>query len=218
MNWLRVQIPASVVAVVFLLFAGSMAQAATTQAPQRIVSLAPSVTEMLFALGFGARVVGVTTYCDYPAEAKKLPKIGSFVNPSLEAVAAQRPDLVIGVNDANQSLKAREIAQLGLNISLVSLNNVNEIFSAIKSVARWLGNAESGEQLVRKIAQQFEAVKKRVESAPRRRTLLVVGLRPLVAAGGGSYIDELISAAGGDNIAGNAAQPWLNLPDEYVVA
>src|SRR6478672_13258542 len=87
------------------------AHAASAPRSQRIVSLAPSVTEMLFALGFGARVVGVTTYCDYPAEAKKLPKIGSFVNPSLEAVAAQRPDLVIGVNDANQSLKAREIAQ-----------------------------------------------------------------------------------------------------------
>ncbi len=201
----------------FLVFVAlSVTHAATP--PQRIVSLAPSVTEMLFALGFGARVVGVTTYCDYPAEAKKLPKIGSFVNPSLEAIAARRPDLVIGVNDANQSVKAREIAQLGLKISLVTLNNVDEIFRAIKSVAGWIGDAEAGEKLVRKITQQFDEVKKRVESAPRRRTLLVVGLRPLVAAGGGSYINELIMAAGGDNIANNAAQPWLNLPDEYVVS
>jgi iron complex transport system substrate-binding protein len=191
---------------------------AATPAPRRIVSLAPSVTETIFALGFGNRLVGVTTYCDYPAEATKLPKIGGFINPSLEAIAAQRPDLVIGVNDSNHPVKAREMERLGLKVALVSVNSVNEILNSIKSVAGLIGSPEAGEKLVYKITQQFDEVTKRVAPAPRRRTLLAVGFRPLVAVGGRNFIDELITAAGGENIAGNAAQPWLNLPDEYVVA
>ena len=196
----------------------SFAQAASTPYPQRIVSLAPSVTETLFALGFGNRLVGVTTYCDYPAEAQKIPKIGGFINPSLEVIAAQRPDLVIGVNDSNHPVKAREMERLGLKVTLVSVNSVDDILNSIKSIAYMIGSPEAGDKLVTKIRQQFDEVQKRVAPAPRRRTLLAVGLRPLVAVGGQNFLDELITLAGGENISGNAAQPWLNLPDEYVVA
>jgi iron complex transport system substrate-binding protein len=194
------------------------AHAASAPRSQRIVSLAPSVTETLFALGFGNRVVGVTTYCDYPAEARKLPKIGGFMNPSLEAVVAKRPDFVIGVSSATDPVKAREMERLGLKVTLISLASVNDILSSIKSIARLLGSPEAGEKLVDKISLQFDEIKKRVASAPRRTTLLAVGLRPLVVVGGKNFINELIFLAGGENIAGNADQPWLNLPDEYVVA
>jgi len=186
--------------------------------PQRVVSLAPSVTETLFALGFGDRLVGVTTYCDYPPEARRLPKIGGFTNPSLEAIVDKKPDVVIGVNTATDPAKAREMERLGLKVNLISVASVNDILAGIKSVARLMGSSEAGEKLVLKIERQFNQVKKRVAPAPRRSTLLVVGLRPLVAVGGKNFIDELITLAGGDNIAGNAVQPWLNLPDEYVVA
>ena len=195
-----------------------LAQAASEPRSQRIVSLAPSVTETLFALGFGNRVVGVTTYCDYPAEARKLPKIGGFMNPSLEAIAAKRPDFVIGVSSATDPAKAREMERLGLKVTLISLASVNDILTSIKSIARLLGSPEAGEKLVDKITLQFNQTKKRVASAPRRATLLAVGLRPLVVVGGKTFINELITLAGGENIAGNADQPWLNLPDEYVVA
>jgi iron complex transport system substrate-binding protein len=196
----------------------AFAQAGSAHHPQRIVSLAPSVTETLFALGFGNRLVGVTSYCDYPAEARKLPKIGGFMSPSLEAIVSKRPDLVIGVRSATDPMNAREMERLGLKVTLISLANVSEILSSIKEVARLLGNPPAGEELVRKISWQIDAVKRRVAAVPRRSTLLVVGLRPLVAVGGQNFIDELITFAGGKNIAGNAAQPWLNLPDEYVVA
>ncbi|HEV8343534.1 MAG TPA: cobalamin-binding protein [Candidatus Binatia bacterium] len=199
-------------------FANESQALATKAIPMRIVSLAPSVTETLFALGFGNRVVGVTTYCDYPVAALRLPKIGGFTNPSLEAIVAQRPDLVIGVNDSSHPVKAREMERLGIKVALIAVTNVNEILNSIKSVARLLGSPKAGERLVQKITLQFDEVKKRVAPAPRRATLLVVGLRPLVAVGGKNFIDELITLAGGENIAGNAAQPWLNLPDEYVVA
>jgi iron complex transport system substrate-binding protein len=185
--------------------------------PQRIVSLAPSVTETLFALGFGDRLVGVTTSCDYPAEALKIPKIGGFMSPSLETIAAKRPDVVIGVSSATDPAKAREMERLGLKVTMISLASVNDLLNSIKSIARLLGNPQAGEKLVRRITWQMDQVKERVAPAPRRSTLLLVGIRPLIAVGGKNFIDELITIAGGKNIAGDAAQPWLNLPDEYVV-
>jgi len=187
-------------------------------APKKIVSLAPSVTETLFALGLGERLVGVTTYCDYPAEAKKLPKIGDFMNPSLEAVLAKKPDLVLGVTGATDPVKVREMERLGLKVVLVPVSNLNDILASTRSIAALLGNGKAGESLAAKIAAQVEEVKKKVSPAPRRSVLLVVGFQPLIAVGGKNFIDELITLAGGENIAGSAAQPWLNLPDELVVA
>ena len=186
--------------------------------PQRVVSLAPSVTETLFALGFGDRLVGVTTSCDFPPQARKIPKIGGFMSPSLETILAKRPDLVIGASSATDPTKAREMERLGLKVTLISLASVNDILSSIQSIAVLLGNPEAGEKLAHKITREIDQVQKRVAAAPRRSTLLVVGLRPLIAVGGRNFIDELITLAGGKNIAGTAAQPWLNLPDEYVVA
>ena len=193
-------------------------RAAAATYPQRIVSLAPSITETVFALGFGNRLVGVTTYCDYPAAARQIAKIGGFMNPSLESIVAKRPDLVLGVNSVTDPVKAEEMERLGLNVNLISLANVSEILASIRMIARLLGSPASGETAARKITGQIARVKQRVAPVPRRSTLLVVGLRPLVAVGGKNFIDELISFAGGENIAGSAAQPWLNLPDEYVLA
>jgi len=193
-------------------------QAIGAELPRRIVSLAPSVTETLFALGFGDRLAGVTTYCDYPAEARKLPKIGDFMNPSLEAVVAKRPDLVIGVAGVTDPVKAREMERLGLKVVLVSVSNLSDILAAIRSIAALLGSEKEGGKLIAKIAAQVEDVKRRIAPAARRSVLMVVGFQPLISVGGKNFIDELITLAGGDNIARSAAQPWLNLPDEVVVA
>jgi iron complex transport system substrate-binding protein len=200
-------------AYLFLAYAAPAAQP-----PQRIVSLAPSVTETLFALGFGNRLVGVTTSCDYPAEAQKIAKIGGFMSPSLEVIVAKRPDLVLGVSSATDPVKAREMERLGLRVHLISLAGVNDILNSIKTIARLLEKPEAGERLVRKITLQIDRVARRIAGASRRATLLAVGIRPLVAVGGKNFIDELITLAGGENIARDAAQPWLNLPDEVVVA
>lgn len=204
--------------LIFVFGLASSGNAASESIPRRIVSLAPSVTETVFALGFGNRLVGVTSHCDYPVEAKRLPKIGDFMSPSLEVIAAKQPDLVIGVTGATDPARAREIERLGIKITLVSVSSVSEILSSFKHIAALLGDPDAGATLVEKIRAQFDKVKRRIAAAPRRSTLLAVGLRPLVAVGGKNFLDELITLAGGENIAGNASQPWLNLPDEYVVA
>ena len=204
--------------LIFVFGLASSGNAASESIPRRIVSLAPSVTETVFALGFGNRLVGVTSHCDYPVEAKRLPKIGDFMSPSVEVIAAKQPDLVIGVTGATDPARAREIERLGIKITLVSVSSVSEILSSFKRIAALLGDPDAGATLVEKITAQFGKVKRRIAPAPRRSTLLAVGLRPLVAVGGKNFLDELITLAGGENIAGNASQPWLNLPDEYVVA
>ena len=209
---------ASHLLLIFVIGFSSSGNAVSASSPRRIVSLAPSITETVFALGFGNRLVGVTNHCDFPAEAKRLPKIGDFMSPSLEVIAAKEPDLVIGVVGATDPAKAREIERLGIKIALVSVSSVSEILSSFKQIAALLGDPDAGARLVEKIDVQFDKVKRRVAPAPRRSTLLAVGLRPLVAVGGKNFLDELITVAGGENIAGNASQPWLNLPDEYVVA
>jgi len=186
--------------------------------PNRIVSLAPSVTETLFALGLQDRVVGVTTYCDYPPEAKKIDKIGDFVNPSIEVILAKRPDLVIGVPEGTDQEKVKRMERLGLRVLLASVSSLSDILNSIKFIASVSGKKEAGEKLVLKIQAQINQVKRRVEGAQRRRVLLLVGLRPLVAVGKGTFIDELITLAGGENIAAAAPHPWPHLPVEYVVA
>jgi iron complex transport system substrate-binding protein len=186
--------------------------------PMRIVSLAPSVTETIFALGYGGRLVGVTTYCNYPPEAQKIAKIGDFMNPSLEAVAAKRPDLVIGVVGATDPVKAREMERLGLKVVLLPLANLDDILKSARAIGALVSSDLAGKTLVEKISLQVDEVKRRVRDARRRKVLLIVGYQPVIAVGGKNFIDELITLAGGTNIAGSAAQPWLNIPDEYVVA
>jgi iron complex transport system substrate-binding protein len=210
-------LPYLLVVGLIVLYCGNIF-AAETLSPQRVVSLAPSVTETLFALGFGDRLVGVTTYCDYPIEAQKLPKIGGFMSPSLEVIVAKKPDVVIGVNTATDPAKAREMERLGLRVTLISVTSLSGILTGIKTIAGLMGSPQTGEKLVGKIDANIQDIKKRVAAAPRRRVLLAVGIRPLVVVGGRNFIDELITLAGGENIAGGATQPWLNLPEEYVVA
>lgn len=215
-----VNFSASLLFVIFsvTVFADEAPQPARAAGPRRVVSLAPSITETVFALGFGDRLVGVTTYCDYPAEARQLPKIGGFINPSLEAIVDKRPDLVIGVRDSTHPVKIKEIENLGIKVVLMNVTSLEDIMNSFKSMARLLGNPQAGDRLANNLTRRLDAVQKRVAPAPRRSTLLAVGARPLVAVGGKNFIDELITMAGGDNIAGDSTQPWLNLPDEYVVA
>lgn len=206
---------ARIIAFVLFLLAGEIKAVAE---PMRIVSLAPSVTETIFALGHGKALVGVTTYCDYPPQAKAIAKIGDFMNPSIEAVTAKRPDLVIGVAGATDPTKAREMERLGLKLVLLPLQNLEDILKSARMIGGMIGDHRAGKDLAAKISAQVDDVKQRVRRAARRKVLLIVGYQPLIAVGGKNFIDELITLAGGANIAGSAAQPWLNIPDEYVVA
>ena len=187
-------------------------------APQRIVSLAPSITETLFALGVGDRVVGVSTYCDYPPEAARLDKVGTFLQPNVERILAKKPDLVIAVPSPGNRAPVESLRELGLEVLIVNPERIGEILDAIRRIAAAVGVPREGDGLIARIESELRAVEARVAGAAPVRTLLLVGRAPFIAAGAGTYQDELITRGGGVNLAAASGQSWPTLSLEFVVA
>ena len=186
--------------------------------PQRIVSLTPSVTEILFALGAGDEVVGVSQYCDYPPEATRLPKVGSFLTPNLEAIVALHPTLVIGIGLSSEMREIRVLQETGCSTMTIQDDSVAQIEDSIRAVGARIGRADAARTLLEKLNAQIDAVRSRVASLPRVRVLMLVGHEPLIAVGPGTYLDDLLKLANADNIADSIDQQWPKLSVEYILA
>jgi len=186
--------------------------------PQRIVSLTPSVTEILFALGAGDEVVGVSQYCDYPPAATRLPKVGSFLTPNLEAIVALRPTLVIGIGLSSEMREIRVLQETGCSTMTIQDDSVAQIEDSIRVIGDRIGHADAARALLEKLNAQIDAVRARVSSLPRVRVLMLVGHEPMVAVGPGTYLDDLLKLANADNIADSIDQQWPKLSVEYILA
>jgi len=186
--------------------------------PQRIISLSPSNTEILFALGLGDRVVGVTNVCNYPPEAKEKEKIGDYSNPSLEKIIDLKPDLILAAFGNPGKL----IEQLeNLNLIVVGLNpkTIEDIFGSIELVGKITDEEKKALELVENLRERTEKVLAKTEKLTREqrpRVLYVVWYKPLWTAGSETFIDELIRKAGGVNIAGNLSG-WPKMSLEAVI-
>jgi len=188
-------------------------------APQRIISTAPSVTEILFALGLGDRVAGVTRFCRYPPEALSKPKIGDYINPNLEAIAALKPDLVI--IQTNPVRLAERLSALHLRTLEINQDNIAAIYSSIDAIARAADAETQGARLTAELRMKLEAIQARPRAPVR--AMFVVGRAPnrldgLIVAGKGSYISELITLAGGENVFGDAVASYPQVSLEEVLA
>jgi iron complex transport system substrate-binding protein len=186
--------------------------------PQRIISLAPSVTETLFALGAGDSVVGVSTYCDYPPEVAKIKRVGSFLTPNVEEIVALRPDLIIGVPSPGNEDPVKTLQSLGLKVVIVEGDTVRQMRESIDTIGQAIGRPAAGRHLIEQIDARMDAIQERVREAPARRVLMAVGQKPLVAVGSGMFQDELIRMAGGINVAGGTGLAWPHLNIEVVIA
>jgi iron complex transport system substrate-binding protein len=205
------------VAFVCLLISEASGEGEQRQTLKRIVSLAPSVTETLFALGAGEQLVGICTFCDFPREVERIDRIGAYITPNVEAIVAKRPDVVIGVPPNNpEAITA--LQRLGIRTIVVRVETIAEIEAAIRTIAHEAGREREGEKLLTDMQQRMAAVRARLTGAPQRRVLMVVGQTPLIAVGSGIFLDELIRQAQGINIAANAKQPWPQLSLEVVIA
>lgn len=205
-------------AATVLLFALAIVPAAHAAPPMRIVSLAPSVTETLFALGAGPSVVGVSDYCDYPAEVKSLPRVGSFLTPNLETIIALRPTLVIGLELSSDVRQIRALKSMGYPVLLVTDDSLEEIDASIEAVGARIGREPEAHRLVAQIRAQIAAVSERLSSVKSERALMLVGHQPIVAVGRGTYLDELLQIAHAENIAAPANEEWPHLSMEYIIA
>ncbi len=184
--------------------------------PGRIVSLAPSITETLFALGAGARVVAVSDHCDYPPEVTRLPRVGSFNSPSVEAVLAARPDVVIGAPSPGNHENVRTMLRLGVRVEIVDPERLADVPAMTRRLAAIAGEPAAGERLVAAMARDMEAVRRKVAGAPKPRVLMLVGQEPLIAVGPESFLGEMLVEAGAVNVAPAGSWPRLNV--EIVIA
>ncbi|MGH9426157.1 MAG: ABC transporter substrate-binding protein, partial [Terriglobia bacterium] len=181
--------------------------AAADPLPQRIVSTAPAITEILFALSLGERIVGVTTFCQFPEAARRIPKVGGFLSPNVEVLLSLRPDLVIFLSEKTQ-LQDR-LRQLGLAHLPLNLKTTAGLLQAIQQIGETTGKQTSARQLTASIREQLDAIRTRIEHGRRKRVLFVVGRTPgtlsdLRVAGAATYLDEIISVAGGENVFQNS--------------
>lgn len=180
------------------------ARVAAANPPQRIVSLAPSLTETLFALGVGDRVVGVTRYCAYPPEVRNLPVIGGHLDPSFEAIVALEPDLVVLIPSGEAN--ARRLEALGVPVLQIDQHDVHSVLESISVVAAACGVDDAGERLRADVERRLAAVSAVVKSAPRPRTAVVVGhdigggvVRSVWVAGPDTFYSGVLENAGGVN-------------------
>jgi iron complex transport system substrate-binding protein len=198
--------------------AASAAEDAADSKPGRIVSLAPAITETLFALGLGDRVVGVSTYCDYPAAATRLPKVGTFSEPVAEVIVSLRPDLVLTSPSPGNEGSVRAIERAGVRVAVVrSEGGLAEARSAMLEVARAVGEAEGGERLVAGIDSRLDALRRAAAALDHPAAAVVIGREPLVLAGPFSYLGELLTLAGGTNITEKLGGRWPRVGIEFLV-
>ncbi|MFA5182348.1 MAG: helical backbone metal receptor [Syntrophales bacterium] len=176
--------------------------------PRRIVSLAPNITEILFDLGLGKQIVAVTTYCDYPREALSKPKIGGFANPSLEAIVAARPDLVMLTEDGNPQEIEAKLKKLGIRTYVFRARSIEELPEAIRQVGLFLEIGKRADKKARTIQEQldrFQGDTAKRSSLKRPKAIFVIQPEPLIVAGPKTAMDEAMSLLGLNNIAGGAA-------------
>jgi iron complex transport system substrate-binding protein len=186
--------------------------------PERIISLAPSVTETLFGLGLNREIVGVTRCCDYPEAARRKPKIGDFLNVSVEKIVSFHPDLIIGVMDGMKADTLKRLEKAGLPIYLVNPISLEGIFKMVEEIGALTGKTASAKRLAQDLRKRVHAVSSLTKNAPKPRIFFQIGTDPMVTVGRNTLHHELITLAGGINIAAGAKISYPRFSMEEVVA
>src|SRR5215471_13673379 len=188
------------------------------ESPRRLISLAPSVTEILFAIGLGSRVVGVTTYCDYPPETAAVEKVGDTQKPNLEKIISLKPDLVI-ISTASQLEEfVGNLERLGVPVYVNNPTDLGSLLHSIQRLGDVAGVPESASRLVVDLRARINDVHSKVASLRRPRVLLVLSSEPLITAGGTTFINDLITEAGGDSISADQKADYPQFSLETALA
>ena len=187
--------------------------------PERIISLAPSNTEILFAIGAGDRVVGVDSFSDYPAQVKDLPKLGGVNDTNYEQIVALEPDLALTIGGTEEQVQKLE--ELGIPTVVIQPETLDEVLASIEQVGRIVDAQAGAARVVEDMRARIEAVRARVADIPddqRVRVFYEVWNDPLMTVGPGAFIHDVITAAGGANIAADTGQAWPQISLEAVVS
>lgn len=201
------------------LAAGCAGDGPPTPAPaRRVVSLAPSLTEVLFAIGAGGRVVGRTRWCDYPPAALAVPVVGDGIDFNVEAVAARRPDLVAYYPSATNREAARRLEALGIAAVALRTDSLDQVVAAARRLGALTGLAGRADSVADRFATALDSAR-RAPRPPRPRSVLLLAWdQPPIVIGGGSFQSELVALAGGRNVFADLAQPSAQVSLETIVA
>jgi iron complex transport system substrate-binding protein len=196
-----------------------VALAGTVPAKARYISIAPSTTEILFALGLDEEIIGVSSYCNYPEEAKTKNKVGDFSRPNIEEILSLRPDYIF-CTGLEQASVVVELRRLDLKVYVVDPANTKELLGSIREIGKITGKEKEAESLIKNMEAEIEKVTSQVKSIPfnkRPKVFIEIWNEPLMTAGKGSFIDELLTLAGGINIASDARQAYSIFSAEEVI-
>ncbi len=171
--------------------------------PQRIVSLAPGITEILYALNLADKIVGVTSFCNWPSSALQKQRIGGFINPSIEQIVSLKPDLIIATADGNRPDTVRQLERIGLPVYVTNPSDTRGILRSIKHLGEITARKNTAATLVQNLQKRLSNIEAQIRHKSRPRVFFQIGLEPLITIGGRTLINEVIERAGGVNIASN---------------
>jgi iron complex transport system substrate-binding protein len=186
--------------------------------PARIVSLVPSVTELVFALGAEDRLVGVTDYCDFPPAARRKPRVGGMLAPSLETIVALRPDVVVATDSGNRQEISDQLRRLGIPVYLVHANRLTEVMEVASRLGQLTGREAAVAALTARLQARIVAVVRSVSRRPRPRVLYVLWPEPLIVPGRDAIVTELIRLAGGESVTAHEPSDYPRFSLEAAVA
>ena len=182
--------------------------------PVRIVSLAPANTEILFALGLGSKVVGVTSYDDYPSQVASITKVGDFAGPNVEAVAAAKPDLILATSGVQADI-VKKLEALGATVVVLDPQSLPGVYADIERVGKVTGASQKASALLSGMQADIQSIQTAVAASPTVSAFIEIGQNPLFTAGTGTLMDELITRAGGANV---ATQPgYVSFSSEQLI-
>lgn len=170
--------------------------------PRRIVSLAPGITETLYALGLDRQIAGVTAFCDWPAAARAKPRVGGFTNPSIEKIIALKPDLILATADGNRKETVQQLERLGLPVYVTNPSNTRGVLKSILQIGNIGDRNEAAGKLVEKLQKRLDDIDAQIRHKKKPRVFFQLGLEPMITAGRNTLINEVIERAGGINVAG----------------
>ena len=192
----------------------------TSATQMRIVSLAPSLTEILFVLDLADRVVGVTDRCDYPAQVKNIECVGGFAKPNIEKLLALHPDLVVATDFKNNDV-AELLSKSGIKVLDLRIRNFQEMFEAFQKIGQATARQQRAEKIVDAMQDELKAIAesfKKIQPSQRPKVFVEIWYDPITTTGQASFIDEVITRAGGVNVAGNISQAHPRVSPEKVIA
>jgi len=190
---------------------------ATIDKPQRIVSLAPNLTEILFELGLGENIVAVTSDSDYPAEVANKKKVGTFWHPNIETIISCKPDLVITLDFEQQKAVADSLSRLGYNVLTLKTDKIEDLWTAITKIGSATDCKQQADELVNNLKGKLNGMQGKTDSLNRTRVLWVIQSEPLRVAGRNTFINELIDLAGGENAVGPTIQQYPSIASEELI-